>query len=82
MSVKAHSEPIPETSPGQEVFSGPADLEGGRPSVAEIRRRNHAAQHLLESWMADTSGYDEATWPELREALEENRGASARRLFS
>lgn len=82
MSVKAHSEQISQTSPGQGVVTEPANWEGSRPAVAEIRRRNHAAQHLLESWMADTSGYDEATWPKLREALEENRGAAARRLFS
>jgi len=37
---------------------------------------------LLDEWMADDSGYDEETWPELMEALNRERGdISARRLF-
>jgi hypothetical protein len=36
-----------------------------RPNVAAIR--------LLDEWMAADSGYDEETWPELREALDRNR---------
>jgi hypothetical protein len=37
---------------------------------------------LLDSWLADESGYDEETWPELKKALdEERRRVGARRLF-
>jgi len=35
---------------------------------------------LLDEWMADESGYDEQTWPELKAALEQDR-LSFRRLF-
>lgn len=47
----------------------------GRPNLAAVR--------LLDEWMADDSGYDEETWPELREALARNRRESGqyRRLF-
>ncbi len=40
-----------------------------------------AALRLLDEWMADESGYDEAAWPELRAALDRDR-LSSRRLFS
>jgi hypothetical protein len=37
---------------------------------------------LLDSWLADESGYDEETWPELKKALDqERRRIGARRLF-
>ena len=45
-------------------------------------QRNAAARQLLQEWLADESGYDEETWPVLKQALEQNRAASARRLFS
>ena len=35
---------------------------------------------LLDEWMADESGYDEETWPELKAALERER-LSSRLLF-
>jgi len=35
---------------------------------------------LLDEWMADESGYDEETWPELKAALERER-LSSRPLF-
>jgi hypothetical protein len=46
-----------------------------RPNVAAIR--------LLDEWMADDSGYDEETWPELKEALDRNRRETGqyRKLF-
>ena len=28
---------------------------------------------LLNQWLADESGYDEAAWPKIKKALEENR---------
>lgn len=30
---------------------------------------NHPAVELLDEWLADESGYDEETWPELAKAL-------------
>jgi hypothetical protein len=35
---------------------------------------------LLDEWLSDQSGYDEETWPQLKEALDRNR-LSGRRLF-
>lgn len=41
----------------------------------ETSRRNRAAEALIRAWLADESGYDEATWPELEAALEQSRQA-------
>jgi len=35
---------------------------------------------LLDEWLKDESGYDEETWPELKEALDRDR-LSKRKLF-
>jgi excisionase family DNA binding protein len=35
---------------------------------------------LLDEWMADESGHDEAVWPQLKQVLEQDR-VSSRRLF-
>jgi len=42
--------------------------------------KGHRAVRLLESWLEDESGYDEETWPELKERLDEDR-PSSRPLF-
>jgi hypothetical protein len=47
----------------------------------DIRKRNAAARQLLQEWLADTSGYDEETWPLLQERLDAERPAPARKLF-
>jgi hypothetical protein len=47
--------------------------------TADATNAEHAIQ-LLDDWMADESGYDEATWPILRAALDEDR-PSERKLF-
>jgi hypothetical protein len=39
----------------------------------EQRAKNEAAQRLIREWLADDSGYDEATWPVARRAIEDNR---------
>jgi hypothetical protein len=44
------------------------------------RQRNATARQLLHAWLADESGYDEDTWPRLKQALEANRSGN-RRLF-
>ncbi|MCH7727346.1 MAG: hypothetical protein IH991_12825 [Planctomycetes bacterium] len=41
----------------------------------------HAAIRLVESWLEDDSGYDEETWPEIKNALDRDR-LSSRGLFS
>jgi hypothetical protein len=37
-------------------------------------------KRLFEGWLQDSSGYDEATWPELRQALNANH-AKSHKLF-
>jgi hypothetical protein len=52
-------------------------------NLKKEQRPNLAAIHLLDEWMADDSGYDEETWPELKEALDRNRREAGqyRKLF-
>ena len=51
-------------------------------TAAERRARAEEAHRLLAEWMADDSGYDQETWPELRRGLNENRRAvDAKPLF-
>ena len=38
-------------------------------------------QQMFDSWLQDTSGYDENTWPELKKALDENHSRT-HRLFN
>lgn len=47
----------------------------------EITQSTESAIRLLEEWLADESGYDEETWPELKKALDENR-LSSRKFFA
>ncbi len=35
-----------------------------------LRKRNAAAIALIDKWLADESGYDEATWPVIKAALQ------------
>ena len=49
--------------------------------LPEYRKRQLAAVDLLNGWLADDSGYDERTWPELKKAIERDR-TSYRRRFS
>lgn len=55
-------------------------LGGGASSASPEGDR---LNRLLDSWMADESGYDEETWPDLKRALDRNRADSGdrRRLF-
>lgn len=45
--------------------------------------RNQAMIKLVDGWIADTSGYEEEAWPDLKKALNENRKLSGdrRELF-
>jgi len=62
------------------VASGAATLPSLVVDEGERRRRYDALVLLLDEWMADESGYDEETWPELMEALDRDR-SSFRKLF-
>ena len=42
---------------------------------------NTKARRLLSAWLADESGYEEATWSNLKQNLEVNRSGH-RKLFS
>lgn len=44
------------------------------------REKTQALIRALQEWKADESGYDEAVWPQLKKALEENHD-SDRKLF-
>lgn len=41
-------------------------------SENELRERNNALRLLFQEWLADESGYDEATWPVVKRLIEEN----------
>ncbi len=45
-----------------------------------LPERTGETVRLLDEWLADESGYDEETWPDLKEALDRDR-PSARKLF-
>lgn len=57
-----------------------AVLEFSRSLTRQAERPNVGAIRLLDEWMADESGYDEETWPELKEALDRDR-LGYRKLF-
>jgi hypothetical protein len=45
------------------------------------RTGNRAAIRLLDTWLADESGYDEQAWPELKKFIEKHR-LGRRKRFS
>ena len=62
-----------------------AEIAAGLERLAELKLESAPAAGLiglLQSWLADDSGYDEQTWPKLKKALEqERRRTGARSLF-
>ena len=44
------------------------------------RAKNEAAIRLLQTWISDESGYDEAVWPRVKQAIEENRLSERKRF--
>ena len=64
------------TNPQTETVEKPSAHTNGKIQ----RQRNAIARQLLRAWLADESGYDEETWPRLKQALEANRSGQ-RRLF-
>jgi hypothetical protein len=59
----------------------PPPAESSNASRTVQRAKNEAAIRLLQKWISDESGYDEAVWPRVKEAIEENR-LSERKRFS
>ena len=51
------------------------------PSRPRDKAKPEAVVKLLNKWLQDESGYDEETWPELKEALDRDR-LSERKLFN
>jgi hypothetical protein len=50
--------------------SRPSGLaKGNSAQVGRVKR-------LFKAWLQDTSGYDEETWPQLKQALNENHSKS------
>jgi hypothetical protein len=64
------------TNPQPETVKKPSAHTNGKTS----RQRNATARQLLHAWLADESGYDEETWPCLKQALEANRSGQRRLL--
>ena len=64
------------TNPQTETVKKPLAHTNGKTQ----RQRNANARKLLRVWLADESGYDEETWPQLKQDLETNRSGH-RRLF-
>ena len=50
------------------------------PKSSVSRSKTHKLVRLLDSWLADESGYDERVWPRLKKSIEENRLSSRRRF--
>ena len=50
------------------------------PTVPSTGSDTALVASLLDDWLGDQSGYDEATWPELKASLDRDR-LSSRKLF-
>lgn len=71
--VPAPEEPVPR-----------ADFAIGslqQPRAVRSRHERHARLiALIESWLADESGYDETVWPRLKARIEESRTSNRKRF--
>jgi hypothetical protein len=72
--------PVPPRTESRTAAPAQAPFRDGE-TAESIRERNRRGLALLEEWMADESGYDERVWPEIKAALNANRGSQERRLF-
>jgi hypothetical protein len=50
------------------------------PRASRRGKKTRKLMKLLDTWLADESGYDERVWPTIEKALEENRDSIRRRL--
>jgi predicted DNA-binding antitoxin AbrB/MazE fold protein len=72
----------PMLAEGQRVRIVSTPFSTQLPNITEDEERIEKTIRLLDEWMADESGYDEETWPEIKAALNRERdNVSARRLF-
>jgi hypothetical protein len=53
---------------------------GAAPRSLTSAEKAEAVAHLLDDWLADTSGYDEKTWPVLKDGIESSRLSSRKRF--
>lgn len=60
------------------VDKGPIGLQGYLADLQAAKRE--AAIRVIESWLADESGYDEAIWETVKNAIEENRLSTRKRF--
>lgn len=81
--VKEYAEIVRLLSSPPPVLAGASASLNASPTARQALRLGDttAAIALLEAWLDDTSGYDEAVWPQVKAAMEENRLAD-RKLFS
>ncbi len=54
--------------------------QGKTPQELTPKERADAVAHLLDDWLADTSGYDENAWSVLSKGIESSRLSSRKRL--
>ena len=79
-SLEAEGLPL-YVDPAADVAEGGSEGNVLTGSHIEGHDRLQVITGLFEEWLSDESGYDEATWPELRRNLDQAR-TSSRRLFS
>ena len=48
--------------------------------VSTHKTKARKLMRLLETWLADESGYDERVWPIVKKAIEENRTSYLKRF--
>ncbi len=73
MSKKSSTRSLPTLQPAKAESAESSD-------IVNQQAKNEAAIKLLTEWLADESGYDEETWPKVKQAIEENRLSSRRRF--
>ena len=82
MQTEVQEKPEPIVSTAGDPRSDQAQKQDTRTAteVTVQRRKNAVARRLLQEWLADESGYDEAVWAKVKQLIEENR-LSARKRF-
>jgi predicted DNA-binding antitoxin AbrB/MazE fold protein len=67
---------------GVVLFEEPVNLPEGAEVRVELVRPGpqQEAIKLIDQWLADQSGYDEQSWPELKTDMERDRLSSRRRF--
>ena len=82
MGMEVQTQSKPEGHAVQDASAVPQRKQEA-PTAAEVaaqRQKNEAARRLLQEWLADDSGYDEAVWPKVKQLIEEHR-LSPRKRF-